>query len=136
MQVSRYHRFLRISLLVVAFVLVFDSGVLSSVTKQLSDSTISYVASVGSSVLANVPENEINSLTAQISQRERELDAREALLREREISARDFGTEPITDYSTYVIGAILFVIILLLMLNYIMDFKRVQRFNTYEKSTT
>jgi hypothetical protein len=119
-----------------AFVLVFDSGVLSSVTKQLSDSAISYVASVGSSVLANVPENEINTLTAQISARERELDAREALLREREIDARDFGTTGTTDYSTYIIGSILFVIILLLMLNYIMDWKRVQRFNIYEKSTS
>ena len=134
MQVSRYHSFLRVSLLVLAFILVFDSGIVSPVTKQLSSGTMQYLASVGSGVFASVPQNEINSLTAQISERERELDAREAQLNEREIATRNFGSEE-TDYSTYIISIILFIITVLLVLNYVMDWNRARKFNSYEKST-
>ncbi len=124
MEVSRYHRFLRVSLLVTAFLLVFDSGILFPVTKQLSQNTFSYLGSVGSGVFASVPQNEINTLTAQISERERTLDAREASIRDREIAARDFETSSSGDYSTYIMSVILFVILVLLVLNYVMDFAR------------
>lgn len=124
MEVTRYHRFLRISLLVTAFVLVFDSGILFPVTKQLSQNTFSYLGSVGSGMFASVPQNEINTLTAQISERERTLDAREASLRDREIAAREYDTSTNSDYSTYIISVILFIIIVLLVLNYVMDFVR------------
>lgn len=134
MQVSRYHSFLRVALLITAFVLVFDSGIVSPITKQLSNGTINYLASVGSGVFASVPQNEINSLTAQISERERELDAREAKLAEREIAARDYDTEGRNDYSTYIISIILFIITVLLVLNYAMDWARVRKYTTYEKS--
>ena len=134
MQVNRYQSFLRVAILVTTAVLMFDSGFLFPVTKQLSDSTITYIANVSSGVgaTATVPENEINVLTAQISERERELDAREATLREREIAARDFdtGTEP--DYSIYIISIILFFLTVLLVLNYAMDWARVRAFR-YEK---
>lgn len=129
MNVSRYHRFLRVALLVTAFVLVFDSGILFPVTKELSQSTISFLASSGSSgVFASVPQNEINALTAQISERERTLDAREATLNEREIASRKYDNGAASDtYSTYIISVILFIIIVLLVLNYVMDFTRNRR---------
>ena len=111
MEVSRYHRFLRISLLVATFVLVFDSGILFPVTERLSHNTFLYLGSVGAGVFASVPENEINVLTAQISERERTLDAK-------------FETESESDYSTYIISVILFFIIVLLVLNYAFDFAR------------
>lgn len=135
MYVSRYHKFLRISLLVTAFVLVFDSGLLFNVTKNISDDTISYVGSVGSSVFASVPPNEINTLTAQISEQQRILDAREAALNEREIAGRTFTTNPETDYSTYIISTILFIIIVLLVLNYALDLARVRNM-TYERANS
>jgi uncharacterized membrane protein required for colicin V production len=121
MAMSIYHRFLRVALLVTAFVLVFDSGVLFPVTKQLSQNAFTYLASSGTGVFASVPQNEIN---AQISEKERTLDARESALNEREIAARKFEQSIQTDYSTYIISVILFVIIVLLVLNYIMDFAR------------
>lgn len=129
MNVSRYHRFLRVALLVTAFVLVFDSGILFPVTRELSQNTISFLASSGSSgVFASVPQNEINALTAQISERERTLDAREASLNEREIATRKYGNGTEGDtYSTYIISVILFIIIVLLVLNYVMDFTRNRR---------
>jgi len=133
MEVSRYHSFLRISVLTTALVLLFDSGFVLPVTKQLSDITIAHVASVGSSVFASVPPNEINMLSAQIAEKQRELDARESALREREIASRGYGNESNTDYSTYVISTILFILTVLLVLNYAMDWARLKSYR-YEKS--
>lgn len=128
-----YHRFLRVSLLVMTAVLVFDSGILFPATKQLSDNTILYLASVGSSVGASVPPNEINSLSAQIAEQQKVLDQREADLNEREIKARVFGEKNETDYSLYSISAILFIIIVLLMINYTLDFRRVRKYQYENK---
>lgn len=132
MQVSRYHRFLRVALLVVAFVLIFDSGLLFPITKQLSDNTYMYLGSVGTGMFANVPPNELNTLTAQISAQQQELDAREAALLEREVAARTFNSEERIDYSLYIISTILFIIMVLLALNYAMDWARVKNYR-YER---
>lgn len=128
MQVDRYRSFLRVSMLVVACVLVFDGGYLAPITKQLSDNTISYLANVSAGVgaTATVPANEINALSAQLREQQDALDAREASLHEREIAARDFGVSGKTDYSTYILSAILFLLTVLLILNYAMDWARVR----------
>lgn len=134
MQVNRYHSFLRVSMVVIALMLLFDGGFLFPVTKQFSDSTVSYVASVGTGMFASVPQNEINTLSAQIAEKQRELDAREASLNEREIDARSFGTDDeSTDYSTYILSVILFILTVLLVLNYIMDWVRVKQQTRYAK---
>ena len=128
MQVDRYRSFLRVSMLVSVFVLIFDSGLLFPVTKQFSDNTISYLANIGAGVgaTATVPQNEINILSAQIAEQQRVLDAREAILREREIATRSYGTSANTDYSTYIMSAILFILTVLLVLNYAMDWARIR----------
>ncbi len=133
MQVSRYHKFLRVSLLVTACALVFDSGAFFPVTREFSNTTVSYIASVGSQVLANVPQNEINVLSGQIAEQQRVLDLREAELNEREIASRSFITKTESDYSTYIISTILFIITVLLVLNYAMDWARVRK-TAYEES--
>jgi ABC-type multidrug transport system permease subunit len=92
-----------------------------------------YLASVGSSVAANVAPNEINTLTAEIAKQQELLNRREAELNEREIKARSFGSEEGTDYSIYIISAILFIIIVLLIVNYVLDFTRVRRYR-YENT--
>lgn len=126
---------MRVSVLVSAFLLVFDSGVLSPITRQLSDATITYIAAVGVGTSASVPENEINALSAQIAERQRVLDAREAELREREIASREFGASGTNgNMSTYIISTILFILTVLLVLNYAMDWARVRTFR-YEKQT-
>lgn len=128
MQVNRYHSFLRVAMVVTAIALVFDGGFLLPFTKQLSDVTVEYVASVGTGMFASVPQNEINTLSAQIAEKQKELDQREASLNEREISARQFGTDTnATDYSTYILSVILFIVTVLLILNYIMDWVRVKQ---------
>ena len=128
MQVNRYHSFLRVAMVVVAIVLLFDGGFLFPITKQFSDVTVDYVASVGAGMFATVPQNEINTLSAQIAEKQRELDTREASLHEREISARSFGTgDAGTNYSTYILSVILFILTVLLVLNYILDWIRVRQ---------
>ncbi len=124
MKVSVYHSVLRVSLVIVATTLIFDSGLLSPITKKLSDNAITYVASGVVGVLASVPPNELNTLSAELNEREREIAAREALLNEREIQTRDFGIGDI-DYSTYVLSTILFMLTVLILFNYYLDWRRV-----------
>lgn len=110
-----------------AFVLLFDSGFILPITKQLSDNTIQYVASSGTGVFVSVAPTELNQITAEITAREQELNAREAALTEREIGARDFGGEEVPDYSTYILSTILFVLTVLILLNYALDWIRVHK---------
>lgn len=126
MTASLYHRVLRVSLVVVAFVLVFDSGMLLPITKQLSNNTISFVASSAVGMFARVEPNELNQITAQLTQRELELDAREASLNEREIATREFGNGASPDYSVYVLTIVLFMLTVLVLFNYYLDWRRVE----------
>jgi len=112
-------------MVIVALMLLFDGGYISPLSKQLSDSTIQYVAnSIG--IFASVEPNELNQITAELSKRENELDTREAALREREISARDFGGND-SDVSVYILSVILFILTVLIVLNYAMDFIRARK---------
>lgn len=128
MKGSMYHVLLRVSALTLAFILLFDSGMLSPLTKQLSHDTQLYVANaVG--VGASIKSTEINTLTAQITERQRELDAREAALSGREISVglnQSAGRDGV-DYSTYILSVLLFILIVLIVLNYALDFARERR---------
>jgi hypothetical protein len=127
-----YHSILRVLLLVTAIVYVFDGGFFLPITKQLSDNTIRYLAGASSGVFASVPPNELNTLTAQLTERERQLDARESALKEREITARSYGEEA-PDYSTFILSVILFILTVLIVLNYAMDWARIRSYR-YEKS--
>lgn len=126
-----YHSFLRIVALTFAVVLLFDSGLLNPATSELSNNTQLYLASaVG--VRASVEPTELNTLTAQITSRERDLDAREAALTQREISV-GLGGDLLsgkTNYSTYILSVILFILVVLIVLNYALDFARERRLVT------
>jgi len=127
MSKSRYHSLLKISALVVTLVLLFDGGFVHPFTKQLSDNTVWYLASVGTSLTAEVRPTELNIITAELTKRENALDARELELNVREISARDFGTAESADYSIYILSVILFILTVLIILNYAMDWSRVTK---------
>lgn len=127
MTITPYRSFLRISIVVVAFLVVLESGLLFPITRHMSLDVYEYLGSVGSSVRATVPENELNILTAQISARERELDERERLLAEREIAARNFGADE-PSYTLYSMSVILFVLSTLMIMNFYLDWKRTRRF--------
>lgn len=126
LETTHYHKVLRVSLVVMAFVLLFDSGLVVPSSKNLSDSTMTYLsAAVGMS--ASVAPTELNQLTAELTAQKRELAQREEAIREREIeigiSAATVGQQN-DDYSTYVLSSILFILLVLIVLNYTLDYLR------------
>ncbi len=133
---SAYHSLLRISAVVVACVLVFEAGLLSQATAQLSDRTELYLANaVGVSV--GVAPNEFNQITAALTAREKELEEREMAIAQREISVgietgEDGGFS--VDRGTFILAAILFIQLVLIVLNYVLDFARRREFELRNKS--
>ncbi|HEU4677594.1 MAG TPA: hypothetical protein VFS75_02670 [Candidatus Paceibacterota bacterium] len=129
-----YRSVLRISMLVTTAALLFDGGFVFPVTKQLSDNTFLYIAGAETSITATVAPNGINDLTAELTKQKKELDEREAALNARDVAARDFSSKE-SDYSTYILSAILFILIVLIVLNFAMDWQRARRF-TYERQAS
>ncbi len=121
---STYHSILRIATGVVACVLVFQSGLVSDTTAKLADNTELYLANaVGVSV--GVAPNEFNQITAALTARERELEARELAVAEREIAVTiDGGSVAGRDTSTFILATILFILLVLIILNYALDYAR------------
>ena len=120
---TTYHRILRVSALVFAMVLIFESGLLVKSTQTLAINTHQYLAgAVGMS--ASVQPTELNQYTAALTQKERELQEREAALAQREISV-GLSTETSDNATaTYVLSSILFILLVLILLNYALDYLR------------
>ncbi len=124
MEQSIYHSILRTSALSLSLALLFVSGVISPVTKELSQNTTTYVASaIG--MYAAVEPNGINEVTAALTQKETELDAREAALRERELSVSVGGVASESpDYATFILSVVVFILLVLMVVNYVLDYLR------------
>lgn len=119
---SNYHSILRICSLTTAFALLFVSGFINQTTAMLSSQTISHMANVVGMSVSVVP-NEYNQITAQLTEKERQLQAREASIAEREISlGLKPGASANNQRSTYVLSAILFILLVLIILNYVLDY--------------
>lgn len=117
-----YHQCLRSTALVFLALLIFDSGFISPLTKQLSDNTYNYVASV-ISVGAAVAPNELNMLTAELTAQKKTLDEKERAL---DIALKG-ETSSERNLSTYVLSVLLFIILVLITLNYALDYARERR---------
>lgn len=122
-KVSVYHSVLRSGAGVLALVLLFDSGLIAPVTKELSHETQRYLAT-GIGIHAGVEPTELNQITAALTAKEQELAAREQALNEREISVDLARSSSDQNTSTYVLSALLFILLLLILLNYALDFYR------------
>ncbi len=118
-----YHSLLRILICVFALLLVFDSGLLVDSTSALSDQTQRYMASVVG-VSVGVAPTEVNQLTARITELESELEAKERLIA---VSVRDNNQKPAFDKSTFLLSIILFILLVLIVLNYALDYLRQRR---------
>ena len=123
LEFTLYHKILRISAVVLAVTLVFQSGLLSHTTALMALSTQSYLANVVG-VSVGVTPTELNTLTAGLTAKELALDARERSLSEREIAIGLSGQAGTQDRTTFVMGLVLFIVVLLLVLNYALDFVR------------
>lgn len=124
---TNYHRILRVSSLVCAIALLFESGILLDSTAALSQNTHLYLANaVGISV--GVAPTELNQYTAALTQKERELNEREAALKQREISVNlsDGGVGSANTRATYILSGILFILLVLILLNYTLDYLRLK----------
>ena len=131
---SMYHRILRVSALVCAFVLLFESGLVSPVTKQLSVETHMYLANaVG--VGASVDPTELNSLTSELTRQKLALEAREQAIKDREIEIGLAEGQSPNETSTYVLSGILFILLVLIILNYTLDYLRAREANTRQPQT-
>lgn len=112
-----YHQLLRISALTLALVLLFVSGVLSPVTKELSKGAGDYLATAIGMNAAVLP-TDVNTLSAQLSERDRELTQREIAVGLKENAPAS------SDLATYVMSILLFILLVLIVLNYVLDFMR------------
>jgi hypothetical protein len=132
-QNTTYHRLLRVSLVVCALLLVFESGLLSETTTRLSQGTQAYVASV-IGMTAAVQPTELNELTAALTEKQRELEAREAALEEREIAVTlTTGNDARDDTATYILASVLFILLILILLNYTLDYLRVRESSSVQQ---
>lgn len=124
MEHTIYHKVLRVFSAVFALLLIFESGLINEATVKISQDTHMYVANaVGMS--ASVQPNELNQITAHLTQREKELDQREKELNEREISVNlSTGANIDSDKTTFVLSSILFILLVLILLNYALDYLR------------
>jgi hypothetical protein len=120
---SAYHKILRVSSLVVATVLMFEGGLFSSATARLANQTELYLANaVG--VYVGVPENGVNSLTTRIAELEQEVGRKDEQLRDRELALGLGGGASTSSTSTFVLAGILFIMLVLIVLNYALDYVR------------
>lgn len=134
---SSYHSVLRIASAVVAVMLIFESGLMSPVTARLADQTENYLANaVGVSV--GVAPTELNQMTAALTARDQELDARELAIAEREIEVglSGGGGAMGMDSGTFVLATLLFILLVLIILNYALDYARARERNRVVTTTT
>jgi hypothetical protein len=132
---TTYHSLLRISVVVFAFILLFDSGLLSPDTKVISLQTQHYLANVVG-VSAGVESTQVSLLTAELTQQKRSLEAREDALEAREIViATNQSTDTDFDYSTFTLSIIVFILLVLILLNYGLDFARMHKAATLHVKT-
>lgn len=117
-----YHRILRTSAVIIGAVLAFESGAISPETALLARLATEQMANaVG--MYASVPANEINTLALELQNRNTELDNRE---REINAQARDVAITS-NPYVTYILAVILFGQLVLLIMNYVLDYLREHR---------
>ena len=121
-----YRSLLRVSVTVTACLLVFQTGLIDERTAALFTSTTDHLgAMVGMS--ASVRPTEINTFTAELTQQQQLLAQRELVIAEREIElGLTQGDSPASQTATYVLAAILFVQLLLVVLNYALDYLRIK----------
>ena len=124
LEFSTYHKILRISSLSLAFVLLFQSGIISQTTANSTSNTQTYLANVVG-VTVGVAPTELNQVTAELTKKSTELSAREEALREREIAVGLSSEQSSSqNRSTFILGTILFILLILIVLNYTLDFVR------------
>lgn len=127
-----YHKLLRVSALLLACVVGFQSSFFLQ-TSALSRSTTEYMASVVG-MSAGVVPNELNLITSELTQQKRTLDERERALSEREIDAQAKDGSDSFRFSDFILSSILLLLVMLIVMNYLFDYLRARsELKTYAK---
>ena len=122
---SKYHKVLRVSAVVCTMMLLFESVLVHDSTRQLSIGTHEYLANaVGAT--ASIDPTELNSLTAELTAQKLALQQRETSLREREIEIGLLPGESANQKTTYILAGVLFLLLILIVLNYTLDYLRLR----------
>ena len=119
---SLYHKCLRASALVVAFLLTMQSGIIVPETTLFTMQARMYMANV-IGITASVVPNEINTLTGELTKRQKELDERERLIDAR---VRDSELQSFR-FSDYILSIILLLLLILITTNYFLDYMRARK---------
>ncbi len=119
---SIYHSFLRVGILTFAILLVFDSGLVSEQSKALSISTQEYLANTVSAQAGTLPI-ETNQPMVGAIESEGELAAKEHMIT---LNISE-NTSVTMDKSTLIISLIVSFLLLLILLNYVLDFIRTRK---------
>ncbi len=123
MRHSTYHRILRVSIASLAVALIFESGILNVATSRMAQNTHQYLANaIG--ISASVKSTELNQYTAKLTQIERDLINREAAITERELALGLSEGASDNQKVTYILASILFILLILILLNYTLDYLR------------
>jgi len=119
-----YRSILRVSLTVTALLLVFQSGLIDDRTVTIYTDTTAHLAAVVGAT-ASVAPTEVSLMTAELTRQQNLLAQREEEITEREIALGLSAGEPVADQTTtYILAALLFVQLLLIILNYGLDYLR------------
>jgi len=121
---TSYHKILRISSAVVATVLLFQAGFVSSTTALMAKGTQDYMANaVG--VFVGVTPTQLNQITAEVTAQKLALDSREQAIVEREIAVGiKPGSNSTQSTTTFILSGALFILLVLIILNYALDYVR------------
>jgi hypothetical protein len=116
-----------VTAVVVSLVLVFQAGLIHPYTAHLAERAYTTLSANAVGVFAGVEPNELNRLSAELAERERELARREAALQSDSFTGRDFPTTTSQNLHTYILSLILFVLTVLIVMNYVLDWRRYRR---------
>ncbi len=119
---SLYHRSLRVSAVLIATLLVFDTGLFLPNTAKLAVFVHSQMASVVN-INASVEETDISRMTSELTRQKTVLDQKE---REIDARARDTTNSSVV-WSNYILSAILLLLLMLITLNYVLDYIRARK---------
>jgi len=121
-----YRSLLRVSVVVTAFILVFQSGLIDERTAVVfEDATLNLSAMVVGAT-ASVEPTQINLITAELTKQQQLLASREGTIaaREIELGLATGATSNDTATTTYLLAAVLLIQLILLLLNYLLDYLR------------
>lgn len=110
-----YHSLLRISVLLFATILIFASGIFNSSTQIITRTTTQQFASVIQTTTNQVIENNKEELSIQAE------DIRETKITNTSLQS--------IDKSIFLLSVVVFILLLLIILNYILDYLRSKEYH-------